>query len=62
MSTLQSGKNTIRKSFGKIEDIVPVPNLIEIQSISFNDFAQLDYLPEEIYFLLNMKTRCRSNT
>lgn len=47
MSTLQRSKNTIRKSFGKIEDIVPVPNLIEIQSISFNDFAQLDYLPEE---------------
>jgi DNA-directed RNA polymerase subunit beta len=47
MSTLQRSKNTIRKSFAKIEDIVPVPNLIEIQSSSFNDFAQLDYLPEE---------------
>ena len=37
----------IRKSFGKIKDIVPVPNLIEIQSTSFNDFVQLDYLPAE---------------
>ncbi|MDP3889048.1 MAG: DNA-directed RNA polymerase subunit beta, partial [bacterium] len=27
--------------------IVPVPNLIEIQSLSFNNFVQLDYLPEE---------------
>lgn len=40
-------KGTIRKSFSKIKDIVPVPNLIEIQSSSFNDFVQLDYLPEE---------------
>src|SRR5579872_7066894 len=40
-------KGTIRKSFSKIEDIVPVPNLIEIQSSSYNDFVQLDYLPEE---------------
>ncbi len=40
-------KTVIRKAFGKIKDIVPVPNLIEIQSSSFNDFVQLDYLPEE---------------
>lgn len=38
---------TIRKSFGKIKDIVPIPNLIEIQSSSFNDFVQLDCLPSE---------------
>jgi DNA-directed RNA polymerase subunit beta len=47
MSSLQVGRETIRKSFGKIKDIVPVPNLIEIQSNSFNDFAQLDFLPFE---------------
>jgi len=47
MSNLHIGKNTIRRSFGKIKDIVPVPNLIEIQSKSFNDFVQLDCLPEE---------------
>jgi len=47
MSNLHMGKVNIRKSFGKIKDIVPVPNLIEIQSSSFNDFVQLDYLPEE---------------
>ena len=40
-------KNNIRRSFGKIKDIVPVPNLIEIQSTSFNEFAQLDFLPSE---------------
>ena len=40
-------KSNIRKSYGKIKDVVPVPNLIEIQSTSFNDFVQLDYLPQE---------------
>ena len=47
MTTVPLLKNNIRKSFGKIKDIVPVPNLIEIQSTSFNEFAQLDFLPEE---------------
>ncbi len=47
MSNIRIDRNTVRKSFGKIEDIVPVPNLIEIQSSSFNDFVQLDFLPEE---------------
>src|SRR5581483_8765885 len=47
MSNLGVGKELVRRSFGKIKDIVPVPNLIEIQSRSFNDFAQLDFLPSE---------------
>jgi DNA-directed RNA polymerase subunit beta len=47
MMSLCTGKETVRKSFGKIKDIVPVPNLIEVQSRSFNEFAQLDYLPSE---------------
>ncbi len=47
MSSLRTSKETVRRSFGKIKDIVPVPNLIEIQSRSFNEFAQLDYLPSE---------------
>ena len=48
MSSLQIGKvSTIRKSFSDSKDIVPVPNLIEIQSKSFNDFVQLDFLPSE---------------
>jgi len=45
------GKGNVRKSFGRIQDIVPVPNLIEIQSTSFNDFVQFDYLPEEREFI-----------
>jgi DNA-directed RNA polymerase subunit beta len=47
MSSLRMGKEPLRRSFGKIKDIVPVPNLIEIQSRSFNEFAQLDFLPSE---------------
>ncbi len=47
MSNLHIGKGSIRKSFGGVKDIVAVPNLIEIQSASFNDFVQLDYLPSE---------------
>lgn len=47
MSSLRTGSETVRRSFGKIKDIVPVPNLIEIQSKSFNDFVQLDFLPSE---------------
>lgn len=47
MSSLRRVDRTVRRSFSKIRDIVPVPNLIEIQSKSFNDFVQLDFLPSE---------------
>jgi len=47
MSNLHISKGNIRKSFGTVKDIVEVPNLIEIQSRSFNDFVQLDFLPSE---------------
>lgn len=40
-------KQVVRKPFGRLKDVVSVPNLIEVQSKSFNDFVQLDYLPEE---------------
>lgn len=51
MSNFRMGKGNVRRSFGRIQDIVPVPNLIEIQSTSFNDFVQFDYLPEEREFI-----------
>ena len=38
---------TPRKNFGKIQEFATLPDLIEIQSRSFNDFAQLDFLPSE---------------
>lgn len=47
MSDLRVSKLNVRKSFGKIKDLVSVPDLIAIQSSSFNDFIQLDFLPEE---------------
>lgn len=47
MSSLQVGKGTVRKTFGSTGNVVSVPNLIEIQSKSFNDFVQLDFLPQE---------------
>ena len=47
MSSSHTGKEAIRRPLGKIKDVVPVPNFIEIQSRSFNDFVQLDFLPAE---------------
>lgn len=47
MSNFQRGKGSLRRSFGKIKEVASLPNLIEIQSKSFNDFVQLDFLPAE---------------
>lgn len=47
MSQVEIGKGLLRKTFGKIKEVVSLPNLIEIQSKSFNDFIQLDFLPSE---------------
>lgn len=47
MANTGMSTQVIRKAFGKIKDIVSVPDLIEVQSKSFNDFVQLDYLPED---------------
>lgn len=47
MSDLRVSRENVRRAFGKIGDSTPVPDLIEIQSSSFNEFVQLDYLPEE---------------
>jgi DNA-directed RNA polymerase subunit beta len=47
MSEVQSGVTFLRKMFGKTKEVVALPNLIEVQSKSFNDFVQLDYLPSE---------------
>lgn len=37
----------VRKNFGKIPEILPVPNLIEIQRRSFKRFLQKDVLPQK---------------
>lgn len=47
MSQFDTGKGVLRRSFGKIKEVASLPNLIEVQSKSFNDFIQLDCLPSE---------------
>ena len=39
--------HNIRKSFGKIPDLVDMPNLLEIQKNSYELFLQKDVKPEE---------------
>jgi DNA-directed RNA polymerase subunit beta len=33
-------KKSIRKNFGKLKDILSIPNLIEIQKKSYNSFLE----------------------
>ena len=40
-------RNIARKSFGKIPEIVSVPNLINLQKVSFENFLQLDVTPDK---------------
>ncbi len=47
MSGFGRGQGIVRKAFGKIKEVVSLPNLIEVQSKSFNDFVQLDCFPSE---------------
>ncbi len=47
MSRFLRGKGCIRKNFGRLQEAVSLPDLIEVQSKSFNDFVQLDCLPSE---------------
>ncbi len=42
MSLSFTGKKRIRKSFGKIEETVAMPNLIEVQKSSYDQFLQKD--------------------
>jgi DNA-directed RNA polymerase subunit beta len=47
MSYVRRDALAIRKTFAKVKNVIPLPNLIEVQSRSFNEFAQLDFLPNE---------------
>ena len=42
--TIQCGRR-VRKDFGKIPSIVEIPNLIEIQKRSYEQFLQKDVAP-----------------
>ncbi|MBW2205529.1 MAG: DNA-directed RNA polymerase subunit beta [Deltaproteobacteria bacterium] len=41
------GSHRVRKNFGKIDKIIDIPNLIEIQKGSYDRFLQRDVPPEE---------------
>ncbi|NNC38937.1 MAG: DNA-directed RNA polymerase subunit beta [Acidimicrobiales bacterium] len=47
MSLTFTGKKRIRKSFGRIPEVVRMPNLIEVQKSSYNQFLQMDVPHEE---------------
>jgi len=47
MSLTFTGKKRIRKSFGRIPEVVRMPNLIEVQKSSYNQFLQKDIAHED---------------
>ena len=42
-----TGRKRIRKSFGRISEVAPMPNLIEVQKSSYDHFLQMNVLPEK---------------
>ena len=42
-----TGRKRIRKSFGRIPEVAPLPNLIEVQMSSYKSFLQMDVVPED---------------
>ncbi|HMD65734.1 MAG TPA: DNA-directed RNA polymerase subunit beta [Stellaceae bacterium] len=47
MATSFTGKKRIRKSFGRIPEVAPMPNLIEVQKSSYDHFLQMGVAPEQ---------------
>src|ERR1700726_476335 len=41
-----NGQKRIRKTFGRIPEVAPMPNLIEVQRASYDHFLQMGVLPE----------------
>ena len=42
-----TGRKRVRKSFGRIPSVVPMPNLIEVQKNSYEAFLQRNVAPAE---------------
>src|SRR3954453_12271497 len=42
-----NGKMRIRKTFGRIPEVAPMPNLIEVQRSSYDHFLQMEVPPEQ---------------
>jgi DNA-directed RNA polymerase subunit beta len=47
MATSLMGKKRIRKNFGRIPEVAPMPNLIEVQKSSYDHFLQMGVPPEQ---------------
>ncbi len=41
-----TGRRRVRKHFGRISEVAPLPNLIEVQKSSYENFLQMDESPE----------------
>ncbi|MFY8139258.1 MAG: hypothetical protein ACOVMO_00970, partial [Caulobacter sp.] len=46
MAKTFTGRKRVRKSFGRIAEVAPMPNLIEVQMASYEHFLQMD-VPHE---------------
>src|SRR5258707_8155057 len=42
-----NGQKRIRKTFGRIPEVAPMPNLIEVQRSSYDHFLQMGVMPEQ---------------
>ena len=42
-----TSKKCIRKSFGRVPEVAPMPNLIEVQKSSYDHFLQMGVAPEQ---------------
>src|SRR3989440_7207249 len=42
-----NGQKRIRKTFGRIPEVAPMPNLIEVQKSSYDHFLQMGVIPEQ---------------
>src|SRR6516225_3677544 len=42
-----TSKKCIRKSFGRVPEVAPMPNLIEVQKSSYDHFLQMGAVPEQ---------------
>ena len=41
-----TGRKRIRKSFGRIPEVTPMPNLIDVQRASYEAFLQMNVAPD----------------
>ncbi len=47
MTKAFTGRKRIRKDFGRIREVAPMPNLIEVQKSSYDSFLQIHEAPED---------------